>query len=60
MLARFYAKNPSYADKTFISVKGGVNMKAHKCAARRVGIMRARLIALQTRFIRRWTSHVGQ
>ncbi|KAJ7226190.1 aldo/keto reductase [Mycena rebaudengoi] len=28
MLSRFYAKYPEYADKTFLSVKGGFNTKA--------------------------------
>ncbi|KAJ6544725.1 aldo/keto reductase [Mycena sp. CBHHK59/15] len=27
MLSRFYAKFPEYADKTFLSVKGGINIK---------------------------------
>jgi pyridoxine 4-dehydrogenase len=29
MLSRFYAKYPEYAEKTFISVKGGVQVKNH-------------------------------
>jgi pyridoxine 4-dehydrogenase len=27
LLAAFYEDNPGYADKTFLSVKGGVNFK---------------------------------
>ena len=29
LLARFFEKYPDYADKAFLSVKGGVNMKTH-------------------------------